>query len=297
MVKDNSISSKILDIVVHITMFLVLIITLYPVLHVVAASFSSAEAYNRGVVTVFPIEPTIKAYETIFKAGTVTKGFVNSVIYTTVGTAINLVLTAAMAYGLSRRRLVFRNFFTFIVILPMYFSGGLIPSFLLVNSLGLYDTMWALILPGAISSWNLIVMRSFFSSIPAELEESAFIDGANDLIVFFRIILPVSKASLATIGLFYAVGHWNSWFSALIYLKGSAKYPLQMVLRQIVIRSEMLQEMARTGDITALEKMKEVGAASIKFATLSVSMLPMLIIYPFIQKHFVKGVMIGSIKG
>lgn len=297
MIKDNSVSSKVLDVVVHITMIVVVLVTLYPVLYVFSASLSSAAANDRGIVTIFPREFTVEAYKMIWKAKTVPFSFMNSILYTTVGTSLNLLLTGALAYALSRKNLALRKFYTAIIIFSMYFSGGMIPSFLLIKNIHLYNSMWALILPGLIGTTNLIIMRTFFQSIPKELEESANLDGANDFVIFFKIIIPLSKAAICTIGLYYAVGHWNAWFNAMIYLKDTAKYPLQMILRQIVIQTSALQEAAQSGDLSAINEIGVVNVTAVKFATLTVSILPMLMIYPFIQKYFIKGVMIGSLKG
>ncbi len=297
MVKDNSISSKILTVIIHISLGIMLIVTLYPVLHVIAVSFSSEDAYREGI-GIIPRDLDFIAYRVIFRAGTVLTATGYSFIYTILGTLINLIMTSTLAFGLSRKRLAFRKIYTIFVMIPMFFSGGLIPSFLLVNWLGIYNKIWALVIPGAISVWNMIVLRTFFQSVPNELDESAYIDGASDIQIFIKIILPVSKAGIATIGLFYAVGHWNSWFSSLVYLSDSTKYPLQMLLRQIVIESQLTKELAAAGDLAALEALGQSASAdSIKYATIVVSMVPMLILYPFVQKYFVKGVMIGSIKG
>jgi putative aldouronate transport system permease protein len=297
MIKDNSLSSKFLDIVVYTVMFIMLAVTLYPVLHVFASSFSGRIANETGRVTIFPVDFTLDSYKMIIESGTVFNAFRNSVVYTGAGTMVNLLLTGTFAYALSRKHLPLRKLYTTIALIPMYFAGGLIPTFLLVRNLGLYNSMWALILPGAIGITNMIIMRTFFQNLPAELEESASIDGANDIVIFVRIILPLSMAIIFTIGLYYAVGHWNSWFSAMIYFRDSAKYPLQMVLRQIVIMSNDIREMAISGDFTALAFIGGINVTGIKFATLFVSIFPMLLIYPFIQRHFVKGVMIGSLKG
>lgn len=297
MIKDNSTSAKVLDLIVHTTLLILLVVTLFPILHIAAVSLSSSSAINRGIVTIYPREFTLSAYYKVWEAGTVPNSFKNSIIYTSVGTLINMVLTIMMAYPLSKKELPFKKFYMTLVVITMFFGGGLIPTFLLVNNLGLYNTMWALILPGAISSWNMIIMRTFFQSIPTELEESAYLDGANDMQILYKIILPLSKASIATIGMFYAVGHWNSWFSALIYLKNNYKYPLQLVLREIVIQGQMARELAEQGDTQAWEELGMISVESIKYATLFISIIPMLIIYPFVQKYFVKGVMIGSLKG
>jgi len=286
-----------LDIIVHTTLIILLVITLFPVLHVAAVSLSSSKAIDRGLVSIFPVDFSLEAYRILWKSGRVPKSFVNSVIYTSVGTVVNILVTMLMAYPLSKKKLPLRRFYTTLIVFTMFFSGGLIPTFLVVKGLGLYNTMWALILPGAISTMNLIIMRTFFQSIPMELEESAFLDGANDIVVFYRIILPLSKASIATIAMFYAVGHWNSWFNALVYLKDSEKYPMQLILRDIVIQSQMSRELAEQGSTEAYELINTVSVEGIKYATLFFSIIPMLIIYPFVQKYFVKGVMIGSLKG
>lgn len=295
MIKDTSFSSRVLDVFIAIVMVIVVVLTILPVLHVASISFSSSSAINRGIVSFWPVDFSLEAYRIIMEAGTVPHAFKNSVAYTVVGTVVNLLLTVLMAYPLSRKDLPMKNFYTILITIPMFFSGGMIPSFLLINELGLYNNFWAMILPGAVSSWNLIILRTFFQSIPEEMEESARLDGANDFQILYKIIIPLSLPSLATIGMFYAVSHWNSWFNALIYFKDNTKYPLQLILREIVIQGQIAKELAAQGimddDFTA------ITLESIKYATLFISMLPMLIIYPFVQKYFVKGVMIGSIKG
>ena len=291
MVRDRSVSAKVFEAVVHIVMICVVLLTLLPVIHVISISFSSAAAISRGDVGLWPVEFSVSAYTAIFESGNVPRSFLNSVYYTALGTAINMLLTTMMAYPLSRTYLTFRKFYNVLVLITMFFSGGLIPTFLTVKNLGLYNTVWAIVLPGAISTWNLIIMRTFFMGLPAELEESAQLDGANDFTIFARIILPLSKASIATIALFYGVGHWNNWFSGMIYFKNSKSYPLQTILRSIVINSEVSDE------ITVDEVINSISAEGIKYSTLVVSMVPMMAVYPFIQKYFVKGVMIGSLKG
>ncbi|MCS7461429.1 carbohydrate ABC transporter permease [Paenibacillus doosanensis] len=296
MIRDQSLSSKLLDIVVHAVIIVVLIATIYPVLYVLSASLSSPTAYNLGKVSIFPVDVTIKAYRLIWEAKTVPRSFLNSVIYTTLGTAISMLLTTSLAYAISRKKLTLRRFYMVFVLITMYFNGGMITNFLLVKNLGLYNTIWAIVLPTAVSTYYLIIMRSYFQAVPEELNESAYLDGANDLVIFIRITLPLSMAALVTIGLFYAVNYWNAWFSSLLYLKDSDKYPLQMVLRQIIIRSELLMQSIKAGEASASE-MASTDVTSIKYATLFVSIGPMMILYPFIQKYFVKGVMIGSLKG
>lgn len=298
MIADKSISSKVMDIIVYTTMILILVVTLYPVLYVISSSLSSANANDRGLVTIFPVEFNIDAYKGIFGMPTLTRAFGNSVIITVGGTAINMILTTTYAYALSRKRLALRGLYTIIAMIPMYFSGGLIPTFLLISqSLHLYNSWWALILPGAINTSNMIIMRSFFVSLPAELEESAYLDGANDFVIFWKIMLPLSQATMMTIGLYYLVAHWNSWFSAMVYLSDDAKMPLQYMLRQIVLLSASLDQAAQTGEVITDASLYFTNYVAVKYATLVFSMAPMLMIYPFIQKFFVKGVMIGSIKG
>jgi len=278
-------------------MIFMLVATLYPVLNVLASSLSSSAANDAGIVSIYPIGLTFDNYRMVFEAGKVPKAFTNSVIYTVVGTAVNLLLTSSFAYALSRKHLALRKLYMTIAIIPMYFSGGLIPTFLLVKNLGLYDSMWALILPGAISITNFIIMRTFFQGIPAELEESASLDGANDFVILFKIIIPLSKAVFFTIGLYYAVGHWNSWFSAMVYFKDSSKYPLQMILREMIIAANSMKDAATSEDFNTAADIINLNVKGLKYATLFISMFPMLMIYPFIQKHFMKGVMMGSLKG
>ena len=298
MIADKSVSSKVMDIIVYATMIIVLVVTLYPVLYVVSSSLSSANANDRGLVTIFPVEFNIDAYKGIFAMPTLTRAFKNSVIITAGGTAINMIFTTSYAYALSRKRLALRGIYTIIAMIPMYFSGGLIPNFLLISqNLHLYNSWWALVLPGAINTSNMIIMRSFFVSLPAELEESAYLDGANDFVIFWKIMLPLSQAVMMTVGLYYLVGHWNSWFSAMVYLNDQEKMPLQFVLRQIVLLSANMEQAALDGEAITGTSIYFTNYVAVKYATLVFSMVPMLMIYPFIQKFFVKGVMIGSIKG
>lgn len=298
MIADKSISSKVMDIIVYTTMIVVLVVTLYPVLYVVSSSLSSANANDRGLVTIFPVDFNIDAYKGIFAMPTLTRAFRNSVIITAGGTAINMIFTTSYAYALSRKRLALRGIYTIIAMIPMYFSGGLIPNFILISqNLHLYNSWWALILPGAINTSNMIIMRSFFVSLPAELEESAYLDGANDFVIFWKIMLPLSQAVMMTVGLYYLVGHWNSWFSAMVYLNDQEKMPLQFMLRQIVLLSANMEQAALDGEAITGTSIYFTNYVAVKYATLVFSMVPMLMIYPFIQKFFVKGVMIGSIKG
>lgn len=208
-----------------------------------------------------------------------------------------MLVTTTFAYSLSRKHLPLRKFYTFFAIFTMYFSGGMVPAFMLVRNLGLMESMWALVLPPAMSITNMIIMRTFFQNLPAELEESATLDGANDFTIFIKIILPLSKAVLYTIGLFYAVGHWNSWFSAMIYLRDPAMHPLQLVLRQLVVLAGDIRDAAYTGEFVDIAFMGTINVIAIRFAVVVIAIIPMLIIYPLVQRHFIKGVMIGSLKG
>ncbi len=295
MIRDRSVSSRMIDCVTHIVMVLVLLITLLPVIHVAAISLSSSSAINRGLVSFWPVEFSMQSYYKVMEAGTVPRAFLNSALYMAAGTALSMVLTIMMAYPLSKKNLPLRNLYLLISTIPMFFSGGMIPKFLLVNNIGIYNTFWAMILPGAVSTWNLIIMRSFFQSIPESLEESARLDGANDFHILWWVIIPLSLPAIATVGMFYAVSQWNGWFDAMVYLKESVRYPLQLVLREIVIQGQIAKELAAQGIVD--DDFKAVTVESIKYATLFISILPMLIIYPFVQKYFVKGVMVGSVKG
>ena len=288
MIKDNSASGMILQLFLGLICILVVIVIMVPVLNVFAISFSSYEAYLNGKVIIWPVDWTLTAYQKIFKEGTVLNGLKNSFVYMFVGTAVNMFLTILTAYPLAQKELPLRRVYSLLFVFTMFFGGGMIPDYLLVTRLKMYNTIWALIIPSAISTYYLLIMRSFFASVPSDLKEAAIVDGANDFTILVRIILPLSKASIAAIGLFYAVSHWNSWFSSMIYLKNSFKYPLQLVLRNIILSTQYQLQSDQLIDTTL---------TSVQYATLFISMIPMLLIYPFVQKYFVKGVLVGSIKG
>lgn len=282
---------------VGIALFLVL----YPLIYIVSASLSNPHHVNSGEMWLFPKEITLMGYEAIFSNNQIWTGYKNTLIYTGLGTAVNLAVTLPVAYSLSRKdfygRTALMNFF----IVPMFISGGLIPTYLLMRNLGFLDTIWAMIIPGAASMYNIVVTRTFFeTTIPKELEEAAIIDGCNDLTMFIKIILPLSLPIIAVMGLFYGVGHWNSFFNALIYLSDKAKYPLQMILREILV----LQDLSSTNtgammnsSMAELAYSRQQLAEVIKYGVMIVSTLPIIVAYPFLQKYFVKGVMVGSIKG
>ncbi|TMV53103.1 carbohydrate ABC transporter permease [Paenibacillus mesophilus] len=269
-----------------------LIVVLYPLYFILIASVSDPLDVNGGGVRLFPVGLTTEGYRSILGSGAIWRGYGNTLLYMTVGTAVNVAVTVMGAYPLSRKELLGRNAVMMLITFTMFFSGGLVPTYLLVKSLGLLNSMWAVILPGAVSVWNLIIARTFFQhSIPEELREAAITDGCTDLRFFALVALPLSKAIVAVLVLFYAVGHWNSFFGALIYFRDDSKYPLQLILRNMLIR----------GDVQETLNM-ELGAGgsaadSIKYAAIVVASVPMLALYPFVQKYFVKGVMLGSLKG
>ena len=288
MMKDRSLSSKVFDFLLFAMCAVVLVSIIAPVLNIFAVSFSSYDAFARGDVSFWPVEFSLDAYKAIIHDGKVLQGLKYSVLYTALGTLINVILTILTAYPLSRPEMPFRKTISMFFAFTLFFSGGTIPTFLLVQKLGLYDSIWAMIIPGAMQIYNMIIMRTYFQSIPGELMEAARIDGANEWQTLWRIVLPLSKASIATIGLFYAVAHWNSWFNASIYLSSADKAPLQLVLRNMIFNAQAL---VRSGEAD------NIGTTTINYATLFISMVPMMIIYPFVQKYFVKGVMVGSVKG
>lgn len=280
---------------VYVLLTFVLIIIAFPLIYLVSASFSSPQAVISGRVWLLPVDFTIKGYEAIFKDSSIIRGFLNSLYITVVGTGINILMTVMMAYPISRKKFYGRKAFTMFMMVTMFFGGGLVPTFLLINHLHMYNTFWAVMVPGCVGITNVIICRTYFeSSIPEELYESASLDGCDDFRFLIRIVLPLSKPVLAVLVLYYAVGHWNSYFNEMIYLEDKVKYPLQVVLRQILIMSQVADEMML--DFSAAEQAQGM-ADLLKYSTIIVSSLPMLILYPFIQKYFVKGVMIGSVKG
>ncbi|CAM4026976.1 carbohydrate ABC transporter permease [Saccharibacillus endophyticus] len=284
---------------VYLILTVALVIVAYPLIYILSASISNPTIVAAGEMWLLPKDITFEGYRRVFQDSSIWNGYMNTIIYTVVGTLVNLVVTLPAAYALSRRDFVGRNLFMILFIVTMFFGGGLVPTYLVVRSLGLVDSMWALILPGATSVWNLIVCRTFFqSSIPRELQEAAEMDGCSNFRLYFRIILPLSTALIAVMALFFGVGHWNNYFSAMIYLNQQEKYPLQLVLRQILVLQQMS---AQAGTIdatmaTSLNNKAEV-AALVKYAVIIVATLPIIAVYPFLQRYFVQGVMIGSVKG
>jgi putative aldouronate transport system permease protein len=279
----------------YIFLSLLVLSVLYPLIYVLSASLSSTNAVASGRVWLFPVEFSLLGYKTIFEYSKIWTGYGNSLFYMVVGTTVNVVLTILAAYPLSRRDFYGRGIFMFLFVFTMMFNGGLIPNYLLVQDLGLLNSRWALIIPNALSVFNVIITMSFFkSTIPNELLESAQLDGCNDFKFLFKVVLPLSAPIIAVISLFYAVGHWNSYFSALIYLRDASLFPLQLILRDILVQNSVDPSMM--GDATQLAN--KIGLQQLlKYSLIVVSSLPVLIAYPFVQRFFVKGVMIGSLKG
>src|SRR5699024_699270 len=278
---------------------LAMVVVLYPLIYIISASISDPAAVNSGKMWLLPKDITFEGYRLIFQNSDIWRGYLNTIIYTLLGTSINLAVTLPAAYALSRQDFVGRNVFTGIFVLTMFFEGGLIPTYLVVKGLGLIDTIWAMVLPNAAAIWNIVIARVFFqSTVPRELEEASIIDGASNFQLFFKVVLPLSAPIIAVMALFYGVGHWNSYFDALIYLKDRDMYPLQMILREILVLQEMAsQNSSMTQSMAEVMHSKQQLAAIIKYGVMLVSALPIIIVYPFLQRFFVQGVMIGSLKG
>jgi len=290
---------RIFTIVNYTFLSIILFIVLYPMIYIVSCSFSNPSAVTAGKVWLLPVDPTLIGYKTIFEDKDIVTGYANTILYTVCGTILAVALTVLAAYPLSRKDYKLRNPIMLIFTFTMFFSGGLIPTYLLMSSLGLVNTRAVMIIPGALSVYNVIITRTFFqSTIPQELLEASQIDGCSDFVFFGKVVLPLSKAIISVIALFYAVGYWNSYFNALIYLHDRNKYPLQMILREILIQNRMDAEALSSGwmsvdDLAARQSLFEL----LKYSLIIVASVPVLCIYPFVQKYFVKGVMIGAIKG
>ncbi|NLC67324.1 MAG: carbohydrate ABC transporter permease [Clostridiaceae bacterium] len=286
---------KVFDTINNTILALILIIVAYPLYFVVIASISDPIDVALGRVILIPSKIVWDGYKKILAHKDLWIGYKNTFTYTILGTLLNLSLTLTSAYSLSRKDMPGRNLFMGIFTFTMFFGGGLIPTYLLVKSLNLIDTYAVMIVLGAVSVWNVIIARTFFqSTIPQELLEAAIVDGCNDFLFFFRIVLPLSKAIIAVLTIYYAVGHWNQFFNAIIYLRNRNKYPLQLFLREILIQNQFNEEMQIMDDNALIA---QTIAMSMKYGVIIVSSLPVLILYPFLQKYFMKGVMIGSIKG
>jgi ABC-type glycerol-3-phosphate transport system permease component len=281
-------------IVIKIMLAVVLGLVLLPLVYIVASSFSSPDAVNAGRVSFWPVDFSLEAYRSALSNSEVLRGYYNSLIYAIAGTAISVSLTVAIAYPLSRRTFYGRNVVMTLLVFTMLFSGGLIPTYMVVHDLGMLNTRWALLIPGAIGVWQVIIARTFFAnSIPDELYEAAALDGASDLRVLRSVVLPLSKPLLAVLALMYTIYQWNTYFDALVYLKDPDLFPLQIVLRNILILNT-----PRTGATDLAESMRQQQLANVlRYALIVISSLPVLIIYPFVARFFTKGVMVGAVKG
>lgn len=289
---NNSKGERVFKVSNVIGLIFVSFLCLYPMVYCLFASLSDTNLLlaNKGLL-IKPLGFNIQSYIAVFKNPSIISGFKNTFMILAVGVTINMVMTTIGAYFLARKNIYFKKVILVIIMITMYFSGGLIPTYLTVKALNLDNTIWALVLPGAISTYNMIVLRTGFASVPDSLCEAATIDGANDITILLKVYLPLTKATLAVILLYYTVGHWNSWFSAVIYLNDRAKYPIQLILKEILVNSDTTSMIGNS----TMEDTQGVGL-SIQYATIIVSTLPILIVYPFIQKYFVTGVMVGSVK-
>lgn len=294
--RDFTLSDRAFDILNKTFVTILVIIIVYPLIFVISASISDPIAVSSGRMWLWPIDITLEGYKRIFQDASIWVGYRNTIIYTTVGTLIHLALLLPASYALSREAIAGRKYILWIILFTMLFSGGLIPTYLVVKNLGMLNTMWALVIPGVVGAWSILVARAFFQqTIPDQLVEAAKIDGASDFYIFIRIVLPLSLPIIAVMALFHAVNLWNQYFNALIYLSDREKYPLQLILREILVVNQMQLDEA-TGEQTEslVEQVRTAGL--IKYAVIIVSSLPLLIAYPFLQRFFVQGVLIGSIK-
>lgn len=292
----NSLSDKMFYLINGLFLLICLLVVAFPLVNVVSQSFSSPKAVISGKVFLLPVEFNLNAYKHIFQNKLLMSGYKNSFIYTSVGTLINIVMTVIIAYPLSRKDFIGRNAITGLFVFTMIFTAPLIPTYLNIKNLGLLDSFWVMVIPGAISVYNMIIARTFFqNTIPVELFEAAELDGASDLQVLKNVVLPLSKPILAVLVLYYAVGHWNAYFDGMIYLNTESKFPLQVVLRNILASVQMIEQMV--GSVTLQDAQRLAYVEVMKYAIIVFGSIPVILLYPFVQKYFVKGVMIGSVKG
>jgi multiple sugar transport system permease protein/putative aldouronate transport system permease protein len=291
----KSVEDTIYYAMVYIFSFLLLLVVLYPIVFVISASFSSPFAVSSGQIKLLPVDPGIQGYVAVFKDHRILTGYRNTIFYTTTGTLINVFATLICAYPLARKQLPHRGLITFFFTFTMLFSGGMIPNYILLRDLHMLNTIWAILIPGTISVYSMIITRTFIaSSIPDELLEAAQIDGCSDFKFFFLFILPLSKAVIAVIAIQYAVGHWNAYFNAFIYLTKSDLYPLQVFLREILVMNQIAANNIEDPETAiAMQGLADL----LKYSLIVISSAPILCVYPFFQKYFIKGIMIGSIKG
>ncbi len=290
----KSLNDRLFDIVIIAISVIIMILVAYPLYYVIIASFSKPEAVLSGKLTFLPVGFNFKSYQMVFQEPKIWRGYRNTILYTLLGTVINLFLTTLCAFPLSRKDMPFRTALTFLVSFTMLFGGGMIPVYLVVKKIGITDTIWAMVIPNALNTYNMLVMKNYFqSSIPGELQEAASIDGCNHFQTLTRVVLPLSRPILAVITLFYAVQHWNAFFNAIIYLRNEKLYPLQIVLREILLQNSLE---AVGGDMTGMYE-KVMQGETMKYALIIVACVPILIFYPFVQKYFTKGIMVGAVKG
>lgn len=292
----KSLGEKTFDGGIVLLLIVTSLLMLFPFYYMIVISFSSYDDYMRDGVVLWPKRWVLDAYQTIFDSKPFVRSIGSTVFVTVVGTLVDLIMTSSMAYALSRD-IPGRKFFNLMVVFTFLFSGGMIPTYLVIKSTGLIDTYWSLIIPGCISAFNLIIIRQFFRSIPSELNDAALIDGASELKIFVSIVLPLSKPALAAFGLFYAVGHWNTFFDAILYLNDSTKWTLQVVLRQLVIMGDVSSTLHQSAEAQMAQNANPTPPETIGMAAVLVATVPILLLYPFLQKHFAKGVMLGSVKG
>ena len=286
-------SDAVFDVVVNVIGGIIVLIVLIPLIFVLAASFSDPDLVIRGKVLLLPKGFTTKAYVMVFENEDIWRGFINSCFYTAAGTAISVVLTILAAYPLSRKNFAGRGIFMMLILFTMLFSGGLVPGYLNVKNLGLINSIWSMILPTAVSTYYMIIMKNYFVSLPESLEEAARIDGANSFVILAKIIIPISMPFVATFVLFYAVERWNEWYNAMLYTNKKDLQPLQIYLREVLI--SLSSQLASQAQVM-MGKTQKVLASTVQMACIVVTMVPILCVYPFVQKHFVKGVMVGGIK-
>lgn len=297
---ETSLGSKLFDVGNILFMIFLIVAVLYPVLNIIAISFSNASSIAKGAIGVIPKGLNFEAYKYVFQDIYVWKGYVNSIFYAGASTFLTLALTSMIAYALTVPEFIGKKAITVFLTITMFFSGGMIPTYLLFQSLHMLDTAWVMILPGCIGAYNVFMFRTFFQSLPSEMRESALIDGASDFRILIQIILPLSKALLATFALFGLVGSWNSWFNGLLYLKDQNKYPVQLVLRNylyVIDAATMQQRAGMSGVSNSMMQGGGIDPKGVRMAMVVVTMFPIMMIYPFFQKYFVKGVMIGAVKG
>jgi putative aldouronate transport system permease protein len=298
--KYKSFKNRIFDMINYIVLILLTIVCLYPMLHILFASVSEPNALiaHEGLL-LKPLGFTMDGYKLVFKDNSLLIGYRNTILYVGLGTLVNMIMTIMGAYVLSRRDLYFKKIIMILVTITMFFGGGLIPWFLLVKDIGLYNNIWAMIIPTALSTWNMIILRTGFQAIPLELEEAAIIDGASQAATLTKVILPLSKATLAVILLYYLVGNWNSWFNAMVLLKDRQLFPLQLLLKEILVMNDSTTSSVGSAGGVSINSVQGATAFRelVKYCAIVIATVPILLVYPFLQKYFVKGVYVGSIKG